>query len=167
MTGPFIQNFLLKEEVDITETDAVGIVEKTSTGKWTAEEVATAFCHRASLAHQLTNCLHETFFDAAIEDAKKLDKYYAQHKAPIGPLHGLPVSLKDQFHVKGVETTMGYVGWWVIFSELSFHLSSPFLSREPFSALETCLTTQHPSQKRNTDPEIIKDWHFHGQERDW
>lgn len=30
---------------------------------------------------------------------------------PIGPLHGLPVSLKDQFHVKGVETTMGYVGW--------------------------------------------------------
>lgn len=29
----------------------------------------------------------------------------------MGPLHGLPVSLKDQFHVKGVETTMGYVGW--------------------------------------------------------
>lgn len=28
----------------------------------------------------------------------------------MGPLHGLPVSLKDQFHVKGVETTMGYVG---------------------------------------------------------
>lgn len=29
----------------------------------------------------------------------------------MGPLHGLPISLKDQFHVKGVETTMGYVGW--------------------------------------------------------
>jgi len=29
----------------------------------------------------------------------------------MGPLHGLPVSLKDQFHVKGVDTTMGYVGW--------------------------------------------------------
>ena len=29
----------------------------------------------------------------------------------MGPLHGLPVSLKDQFHVKDVETTMGYVGW--------------------------------------------------------
>jgi amidase len=26
-------------------------------------------------------------------------------------LHGLPVSLKDQFHVKGNDTTMGYVGW--------------------------------------------------------
>ena len=69
-------------------------------------------CHYLTLfiCHQ-TNCLHETFFDAALEDAKQLDAYYAEHKRPIGPLHGLPVSLKDQFHVKGVETTMGYVGW--------------------------------------------------------
>ena len=57
------------------------------------------------------NCIHEIFFDAAIEDAKKLDSYFADHKAPVGPLHGLPISLKDQFHVKGVETHMGYVGW--------------------------------------------------------
>lgn len=57
------------------------------------------------------NCLHEIFFDAAIESAKQLDEYYAKHKRPIGPLHGLPVSLKDQFHVKGVETHMGYTGW--------------------------------------------------------
>lgn len=46
-----------------------------------------------------------------MEDAKRLDAYFAENKKPIGPLHGLPVSLKDQFHVKGVETTMGYVGW--------------------------------------------------------
>ena len=58
-----------------------------------------------------TNCLHETFFDAAIADAKELDKYYAEHKKPIGALHGVPISLKDQFHVKNVETSMGYVGW--------------------------------------------------------
>lgn len=58
-----------------------------------------------------TNCLLEIFFDSAIEDAKKLDAYFAEHNKPIGQLHGLPVSLKDQFHVKGVETTMGYTGW--------------------------------------------------------
>lgn len=55
--------------------------------------------------------MHETFFEAAYQDARSLDMYYAEHKMPLGPLHGLPVSLKDQFHIKGVETTMGYVGW--------------------------------------------------------
>lgn len=29
----------------------------------------------------------------------------------MGPLYGLPVSLKDQVHVKGIDTTAGYVGW--------------------------------------------------------
>ena len=55
--------------------------------------------------------MHEIFFDAALESAKELDRHFAISKAPIGPLHGLPVSLKDQFHVQGIETTMGYVGW--------------------------------------------------------
>jgi amidase len=65
----------------------------------------------AVLNHYQVNCLHEIFFDAAIESAQELDQYFAKHKKPIGPLHGLPISLKDQFHVKGVETHMGYVGW--------------------------------------------------------
>lgn len=32
------------------------------------------------------------------------------HKKPIGPLHGVPMTLKDQFDVKGHDTTLGYVG---------------------------------------------------------
>jgi amidase len=55
--------------------------------------------------------LHETFFDAALSDAEYLDDYLTKHGKPIGPLHGVPISLKDQFHVKGAETSMGYVGW--------------------------------------------------------
>ncbi|KAB8293877.1 hypothetical protein EYC80_009356 [Monilinia laxa] len=111
VTGDYIQQFLSAREIEITETDAVGIVEKTSSGEWRSREICEAFCHRASLAHQLVNCLHEIFFDDAILEAQKLDDYFAQHKKTVGPLHGLPVSLKDQFHVKGVETSMGYVGW--------------------------------------------------------
>lgn len=111
VTGPFIQQFLSEREVEITEKAVEEILEQTIKGQWKAEEVARAFCHRAALAHQLTNCLHEIFFDAAIADAKALDNYFAEHNKPKGPLHGLPISLKDQFHVKGVETSMGYVGW--------------------------------------------------------
>ncbi|KAK5000664.1 hypothetical protein LTR66_000511 [Elasticomyces elasticus] len=111
VTGKYIQQYLSDKEIEITETDAVGICDKTTSGSWTAVEVAKAFCHRAAVAHQLVSCLHEIFFDAAIQDAQKLDAYYKEHKKPVGPLHGLPVSLKDQFHVKDVDTTMGYVGW--------------------------------------------------------
>ncbi|KAF2485586.1 amidase signature domain-containing protein [Neohortaea acidophila] len=111
VTGKYIHQFLSHQEIEITESDAVSIVAHTSSGKWKSVDVAKAFCHRAALAHQLVNCLHEIFFDQAIQSAEALDKYYAQHKAPIGPLHGLPVSLKDQFHVKDVETHMGYIGW--------------------------------------------------------
>ncbi|KXL49123.1 hypothetical protein M433DRAFT_158983 [Acidomyces richmondensis BFW] len=111
VTGSYIQQYLNRKEIEITETDAVGIVAHTTSGQWTAVEVAKAFCHRAAIAHQLVNCLHEIFFDAAIKEAGDLDAHFKKHGKPIGPLHGLPVSLKDQFHVKGVETHMGYVGW--------------------------------------------------------
>ena len=59
VTGPYIQQFLSPKEIEITETDAIGIVKKTSSGAWKAVEVAEAFCHRASIGHQLvtSRCL--------------------------------------------------------------------------------------------------------------
>jgi len=53
VTGDYICKFLSDTEIKITETDAVGIVQKTSSGDWTAEDVTRAFCHRAAVAHQL------------------------------------------------------------------------------------------------------------------
>lgn len=53
VTGKYIHQFLSPTEIEITETDAVGIAAKTTTGAWSAESVTTAFCHRAALAHQL------------------------------------------------------------------------------------------------------------------
>jgi hypothetical protein len=53
VTGEYIQQFLSPREILITETDAVGIVEKTTAGAWKARDVAQAFCHRAALAHQM------------------------------------------------------------------------------------------------------------------
>lgn len=57
------------------------------------------------------NCLHEIMFDFALHTATRLDQYYAKNGIVKGPLHGLPISLKDQFHLKRYDTTMGYVGW--------------------------------------------------------
>ena len=59
VTGDYIRQFLSPREIEITETDAVGIVAHTTTGEWTAEEVAGAFAHRAALAHQLVSSTME------------------------------------------------------------------------------------------------------------
>lgn len=53
VTGEYIQQYLTAREIEITETDAVGIVKNTSNGTWKSREVAEAFSHRAALAHQL------------------------------------------------------------------------------------------------------------------
>lgn len=111
VTGNYIQQYLTPKEIEITESTATSIVQKATTGAWTALEIAQAFCHRAAVAHQLTNCLHEIFFEQAYASARQLDAHLQAHGQPVGPLHGLPVSLKDQFHVRDVETHMGYVGW--------------------------------------------------------
>ncbi|KAI1986834.1 hypothetical protein LOZ53_004556 [Ophidiomyces ophidiicola] len=111
ITGTFMHRYLTAREIEITECDAVGVLERTTTGQWSAVEVTTAFCHRAALAHQFVHCLHEIFFEAALDDARRLDAFFAEHQRPMGALHGVPISLKDQFHVRGVETTMWYVGW--------------------------------------------------------
>ncbi|KAG8628828.1 hypothetical protein KVT40_002693 [Elsinoe batatas] len=111
VTGAFVQQYLNKKEIEITESDATEIVNKAADKTWTSLEITQAFAHRAAIAHQLVNCLHEIFFEDAYATAKELDEYLERNGKPKGPLHGLPVSLKDQFHVKGVDTHMGYVGW--------------------------------------------------------
>lgn len=58
VTGEFIRKYLSKEEIEITEADAPQIISKTTTGQWKAETVVKAFCHRASIAHQLVTSSH-------------------------------------------------------------------------------------------------------------
>ncbi|PGH14985.1 hypothetical protein AJ79_02665 [Helicocarpus griseus UAMH5409] len=111
ITGSFIQQFLNEEEVTIIQKDSVSLVADIKDQNYTALQVTRAFCKVAAIAHQINNCLHEIFFDQALKRASELDDYVNEHKSTMGPLHGLPISLKDQFHVRGTDTSMGYVGW--------------------------------------------------------
>lgn len=49
-------------------------------------------------------------FEKAQARAEYLDNLRAQGKSA-GPLHGLPVSIKDNFHFKGREATIGLVSF--------------------------------------------------------
>jgi amidase len=121
---------LSARELEITGVSQVAtLLNKLATGEWSSVEVTTAFCKRAIIAHQLvcsstpflawltealsptravqTNCLTEIFIDRALERAAWLDEMLRSTGKVVGPLHGLPISLKDQICIKGLETTMG------------------------------------------------------------
>lgn len=61
----------------------------------------------AALTHNTS--LTEVRFYEALQRAKELDDYFNANRRLIGPLHGVPVTLKDQFDLKGADTTLGYV----------------------------------------------------------
>jgi len=104
---------LSKLDLEITEiNDIEELAYRIAQGKYSAVQVTEAYCKRAAIAHQLVNCLAEIFFIQALERARYLDSYYKSNQGKtIGPLHGIPISFKDQFNVKGVETAMGYIGY--------------------------------------------------------
>ncbi|TFK57269.1 general amidase [Heliocybe sulcata] len=103
---------LTSTELEITEESDVSVLLRNVAGKkWTSVEVTRAFCKRAAIAHQMTNCLTDAFFDAALTRAAELDEHLQRNGKVVGPLHGLPVSLKDQYKVKGLGTSMGYASW--------------------------------------------------------
>jgi Asp-tRNA(Asn)/Glu-tRNA(Gln) amidotransferase A subunit family amidase len=89
--------------------------------------VLEAYISRAAYAHSRTNCLTEIMFDTACTRAKTLDDEFSRTGQVTGPLHGVPVSLKDQCgHMKGCDhallttsvveaegydSTLGFTGW--------------------------------------------------------
>ncbi|KAJ5086509.1 hypothetical protein NUU61_007816 [Penicillium alfredii] len=102
---------LSPKEREITETtDAKILLDQLAAGELSSVDVTTAFCKRAALAHQLTNCCTEIFFDEALEAARHADAHLAKTGKTLGPLHGLPVSMKDLFRIKGQDSTIGWIG---------------------------------------------------------
>lgn len=101
---------LTLEEISITEDyDATALRDKLAKGELSAFQVTVAFCKRSAIAQQLTSCLTETMYDIALLRAKQLDEYLHSTGKTTGPLHGVPISLKETFNVEGVNSSMGLV----------------------------------------------------------
>ncbi|KAL4989034.1 amidase signature domain-containing protein [Aspergillus falconensis] len=96
---------------EITDIDSIpALVEQLQRGRFSAEQVTSAYIRRATVAHQLTNCITEVIFKDALVQARELDRAFKETGQLKGPLHGVPVTVKDQFNVKGYDSTIGYVG---------------------------------------------------------
>ncbi|KAJ9619106.1 hypothetical protein H2204_012817 [Knufia peltigerae] len=113
---PVTCGILTPRELEITgDHDAVSLLDALRRGPddkgYTATEVVTAFCKRAAIAQQVTNCLTEIMFASAIERARDLEaaRASAPSSTPLPPLWGLPISLKDCFQIPGVDSTTGLI----------------------------------------------------------
>ncbi|KAH7131008.1 amidase signature domain-containing protein [Dactylonectria macrodidyma] len=105
-------NLLTQREHEITEKyGASTLIHMMTQGILSSVEVTTAFCKRAAIAQQLTNCLTEIFFQKALERAEECDAFLTREGRPMGPFHGLPISLKDMLMVKGEAATLGFVSY--------------------------------------------------------
>lgn len=106
---PRESGILSEQELEITEKyDAVSLAEAIASKKLTAVAVATAFAKRAIIAHQLTCCLTEWFMDEAIDRAKSLDEYLERTGKTVGPLHGVPISVKEHMPLAGHYAASGF-----------------------------------------------------------
>ncbi|KAK3317078.1 amidase signature domain-containing protein [Apodospora peruviana] len=139
LTGPFLESLLDPKTSRITAMDVAALIQHMGSGTLTAVAVVRSFCKRAAMIHQLTRNMLEIGFDIALGRAKELDDYFHQHRRLVGPLHGIPMTLKDQFHIKGLETSMAFVGWIATFEGL-----------------------RSTDKERNFESELVREFHLLG-----
>ncbi|KAK6587073.1 hypothetical protein PZA11_000363 [Diplocarpon coronariae] len=94
-TVPRDSGHFTPEELEIIESDAEDILLKIKSREWSSASVTSAFCRASIVAQQLTNCLTEIAFPEALARARCLDEHLEKTGQVVGPLHGLPISLKD------------------------------------------------------------------------
>ncbi|OAA49666.1 Amidase family protein [Metarhizium rileyi] len=106
-----LPRFLSHHEMQITALGAAELAAKIRNRDLSCIQVTEAFCHQAAVAQQLTNCLTEIFFVEAMEQARQLDDMLRSTGKPLGPLHGVPISIKDHLNIRGKYTTAGYISY--------------------------------------------------------
>ena len=108
---PLLHSKLTARERKIVTQDVCALSGKIANRTFTSVEVLTAFCKVAVASQDLTNSLTEIFFEEGFARAKELDEHLERTGQVVGPLHGVPVSIKDHILVKGHDTASGYASW--------------------------------------------------------
>ncbi|TID21004.1 hypothetical protein E6O75_ATG05769 [Venturia nashicola] len=89
------------------------IARSIAEGKLDSGIITKALLLRSGIAAKLTNCVTEILPSRALERAQALDKHITLNPGkPIGPLHGLPISIKGSIAIKGLHMHTGWVSWW-------------------------------------------------------
>ncbi|KAF7956133.1 hypothetical protein EAE96_005053 [Botrytis aclada] len=113
---------LTSEEIKITEATVEDLVAKLAKEELSSTEVAKAFLRRAGLAQKVTNCITELLPERALSRAKFLDEYLKSNGKTVGPLHGIPISVKEHIGIKDLDHNAGFVAWVGKTSPIDSHI---------------------------------------------
>jgi len=90
----------------IADLTAADLVRRTASGETTAVEAIDASLERIERRNPGVNAFSVVLADRARADAARLDAARAAGE-PVGPLHGVPVAIKEEIDVAGCVTTFG------------------------------------------------------------
>ncbi|MFC1895498.1 amidase [Thermodesulfobacteriota bacterium] len=90
----------------ITRISASQLAARIRDGDLSAQQVTQAHIQRIEAVNDKLNAVVIPLFDDARAQAEEADQRQ-RHGQSLGPLHGVPITIKDQFHVKGLPTTFG------------------------------------------------------------
>ncbi|KAG2145328.1 amidase signature domain-containing protein [Suillus bovinus] len=103
--------YIVNDHCVYTEATASEIVQRIAKGEWTSSQVLEAYIARSAMAQAETNCLTEVLYEDARKRAKELDAEFASTKTLVGPFHGVPFSVKDNYQIEGYDATIGFTAW--------------------------------------------------------
>jgi fatty acid amide hydrolase len=88
---------------------AAELARRISDRQISATDATRAYISSLQDLHARCNVLSCQRFDAALQEARAADEYQSKHES-VGPWHGVPITVKDCFHVQGLTTQLGLVG---------------------------------------------------------
>ena len=94
------------EPSDILRMTATQLLRAMSEGLLTSEYVTRCLVARTMRVDAIINCVTEHDYQRAVEEARACDMERANGRLR-GPLHGLPISVKEQMRMAGFQTTCG------------------------------------------------------------
>jgi Asp-tRNA(Asn)/Glu-tRNA(Gln) amidotransferase A subunit family amidase len=90
----------------ITNLSALELAEKIKADELSVLEVTEAHIQRIEAMNPRLNAVVIPLFDQACTQAKEADKKRARGD-PLGPLHGVPVTIKEQYRVAAIIAARG------------------------------------------------------------
>ena len=90
----------------ITTLSATEMAEQIASGALSSSEVVEAHIRRIEEVNPRLNALVVPLFEQARKEAAAADVSRSRGEA-LGPLHGVPITIKESFDVRGTPTTMG------------------------------------------------------------